>query len=223
MGNKINKKVKEFIENYYYPLKSVQLEERIHKEGEEAKDRQRNPFQRDYSRILYSSSFRRLQGKMQLLGVQSDKFYRNRLTHSLEVSQIARGIAERLQYLSGYTDIYQDDIYVVEAASLSHDIGNAPFGHHGERILNKIMSNDGGFEGNAQTLRVLTKLEKKLPEKKGLNLTKRTLLSVVKYFKQKTEDNDKKFIYEEDYKMINDISNEMNINPRTIDVQIMDL
>src|SRR5690625_905118 len=109
MGNKINKKVKEFIENYYYPLKSVQLEERIHKEGEEAKDRQRNPFQRDYSRILYSSSFRRLQGKMQLLGVQSDKFYRNRLTHSLEVSQIARGIAEVIRESSECEGFYNEE------------------------------------------------------------------------------------------------------------------
>src|SRR5690625_3322045 len=225
MGNKINKKVKEFIENYYYPLKSVQLEERIHKEGEEAKDRQRNPFQRDYSRILYSSSFRRLQGKMQLLGVESDKFFRNRLTHSLEVSQIARGIAERLRELSGDTDVYQEDMYVVEAASLAHDIGNPPFGHHGERILNKIIHKDGGFEGNAQTFRILHRLEKKLPNEKGLNLTKRTLLSVIKYFKRKKREkiDENRFIYDEDYDLVNKIRSDTNINLRTVDVQIMDL
>lgn len=216
---KKNVKIRDFINEYYCPLKSVQLKKRVHKEGD---NRERNPFQRDYSRVLYSSSFRRLQGKMQLLGVQSDKFYRNRLTHSLEVSQIARGIAERLQVLSGKA-IYKDDIYVVEAASLAHDIGNPPFGHHGERTLNKIMSGDDGFEGNAQTLRVLNNLEKKLPKNKGLNLTKRTLLSVVKYFKKKTDKNSRKFIYKEDYELINNISNEANINLRTLDVQIMDL
>lgn len=74
MGNETNEKLKGFIEDYYYPPKSVQLEDRIHREGGEAKERQRDPFQRHYSRILYSRSFRRLQGKMQLLGVQSDKF-----------------------------------------------------------------------------------------------------------------------------------------------------
>lgn len=85
----------------------------------------------DYTRILYASSFRRLQGKMQLFAVQSDQFIRNRLTHSLEVAQIARSIAKEI----GYS---QDEIYVVEAAALAHDIGNPPFGHAGERYLNKL-------------------------------------------------------------------------------------
>lgn len=211
------KELQDFIIDFYYPLKNARFEGRVHSENA---SRGRNPFQRDYSRILYSSSFRRLQGKMQLLGVKKDEFYRNRLTHSLEVSQIARGIAETIRVDSEIDDVYNEDIYVVEAASLAHDIGNPPFGHHGERILNKIMKNDGGFEGNAQTLRVLTKLEKKLPNKEGLNLTKRTLLSVVKYFNK----NDKsKFIYDEDYDMIDNICEKNEITPRTIDVQIMDL
>lgn len=214
-----NERIKDFIHDYYNPLLKNSLKERLHTESV---GRGRNPHQRDYSRILYSSSFRRLQGKMQLLGVQHDKFYRNRLTHSLEVSQIARGIAERLREVSGCEEVYKNDLYVIEAAALAHDIGNAPFGHHGERILNKIMEKDGGFEGNAQTLRVLNKLEKKLPNQKGLNLTKRTLLSVVKYYNTKGLNNEK-FIYDEDYKIIKNISESENVNPRTIDVQIMDL
>lgn len=210
---------KEFVNEFYQPLKEESLSKRRHEEGP---GRERNPFQRDYSRILYSSSFRRLQGKMQLLGVQQDKFHRNRLTHSLEVSQIARGIAENIQYLVEDEAVYSSDIYVVEAASLAHDIGNPPFGHHGEQIINKIMRDSGGFEGNAQTLRVLNNLEKKLPDHKGLNLTNRSLLSVVKY-NYKNENGNKKFLYDEDYEIVNDICKDNNINLRTIDAQIMDL
>jgi len=175
--------------------------------------RSRNEFHRDYTRIMYSSSFRRLQGKMQLLGVQTDKFYRNRLTHSLEVSQIARSIAERLGY---------DSTYVVEAAALAHDIGNPPFGHYGERIMDELASRAGGFEGNAQTLRVLMRIEKKNPESCGLNLTLRTLLGVTKYYKKRTPES-KKFIYDEDYDELTQHINENDVNVRTLDVQIMDL
>lgn len=211
--------LKRYINNQYKPLIKESLK---YRQFDEKNGRDRNPFQRDYSRILYSSSFRRLQGKMQLLGVQQDKFYRNRLTHSLEVAQIARGIAERLQEIGESKSIYSSDIYVVEAASLAHDIGNPPFGHHGERVMNRIMKGYGGFEGNAQTLRVLTKLEKKLPDQRGLNISKRTLLSVVKYF-NKYNVNSKKFIYDDDYKIIEEISAEHKIYPRTLDAQIMDL
>jgi dGTPase len=115
---------------------------------------QRPPYERDYTRILYSPSFRRLQGKMQMLAVRNDKFFRNRLTHSLEVSQIARSIAEHIGYDT-------DEVHVVEAGALAHDIGNPPFGHYGERVLNQLAKDIGGYEGNAQTLRILLKLEKK--------------------------------------------------------------
>src|SRR5699024_55413 len=161
-------------------------------------------------------SFRRLQGKIQLLGVKKDEFYRNRLTHSLEVSQIARGIAEMIRGKSEYADVYKEDIYVVEAASLAHDIGNPPFGHHGERILNKIKKRDGGCDGNGPRLRVLTRLEKKLPIKDGLNLTQRSLLSVVKYF---NKNDNRKFIDDEDYDVINNICEKNEIIPRTVEVQ----
>ena len=119
--------LEDFMQQYYFPLKeSDALKERFYYEHLE---RERNPFQRDYSRILYSSSFRRLQGKMQLLGIQEESFHRNRLTHSLEVAQVARGIAERLRDNVGWKDkdIYTTDMYVIEAAALAHDIGNPPF------------------------------------------------------------------------------------------------
>jgi dGTPase len=184
--------------------------------------RDRNPFQRDYSRILYSSSFRRLQGKMQLLAISSMDFHRNRLTHSYEVAQIARSIAE---YINSNIDdaTFHIPIYVVESASLAHDIGNPPFGHYGEKILNKIANDIGGFEGNAQTLRVLMNLERKIPNEKGLNLTIRTLLSVIKYF-NKAKDSEK-FIYDNDYDAILSglTDHEINLLPRTIEAQIMDL
>ena len=162
---------------------------------EKSTDRHEGPYQRDFTRIMYSSSFRRLQGKMQLLGMKDNGFYRNRLTHSLEVAQIARSIA----YNAGYD---QSESFVVEAGALAHDIGNPPFGHAGERFLNEIYSSVGGFEGNAQTLRILTKLERKKPDFRGLNLTQRTLLSCIKYF-AKAEDSkynkSKKFIYNDNY------------------------
>lgn len=104
------------IENHEIQQRQFEEENRSRFDGE---------YQRDFTRILYASSFRRLQGKMQLFAVQSDQFIRNRLTHSLEVAQIARSIATEI----GYTN---DDIYVVEAGALAHDIGNPPFGHAGE-------------------------------------------------------------------------------------------
>lgn len=211
--------IKEFFEEYYIPLHDIN--ERLHDEGH-TNNRNRNEYQRDYSRILYSTSFRRLQGKMQLLGIQSDRFYRNRLTHSFEVAQIARSIATILADESGLDNIYKDDIYVVEAGALAHDIGNPPFGHHGELILHKIMNNHGGFEGNAQTLRVLNDLEKKLPKNRGLNLTLRTILSTVKYFNE-FDGEKEKFIYSRDYEKITEAIENKNIKPRTVDVQIVDL
>jgi dGTPase len=186
---------------------------------ETRRPRPEGPFQRDFSRIMYSSSFRRLQGKMQLLGIKEDQFHRNRLTHSLEVSQIARSIAFELKY-----DL--SEIYVVEAGALAHDLGNPPFGHSGESKLNEIFEEIGGFEGNAQTLRILTSIEKKKPDFMGLNLTYRTMLSIVKYFKKydKTSENKKqKFIYDDDYEFINKFIKTNDYKVRTLDVQIVDL
>jgi dGTPase len=207
---------------YLSPLQYEPLGWRVY--DEDSRDRTDGDFQRDYTRIMYSSSFRRLQGKMQLLGIKNDQFFRNRLTHSLEVAQIARSIAARI----GYSSV---DTYVVEAGALSHDLGNPPFGHYGERVLNKACSKIGGFEGNAQTLRILTTIEKKRPDFRGLNLTFRTLLSVTKYFNRfessiSIEDNKfnkQKFIYDDDYQFLKSFIDEHQVKTRTLDVQIVDI
>jgi dGTPase len=142
-----------------------------------------NDFARDRARIIHSAPFRRLQGKTQVLGVGESDFYRTRLTHSLEVAQIGSGISEHLKYK------YKDDeeikwfipnIYLIEAICLAHDIGHPPYGHKGERSLYKALRDKEGFEGNGQTLRICTKLGD-ASKKNGLNLTRRTLLGLVKY------------------------------------------
>ncbi len=208
-------------EKFLLPLQNnKQIEHRLHEESN--RQRPDGEYQRDYTRILYASSFRRLQGKMQLFAVQSDQFIRNRLTHSLEVSQIARSIATEIGY-SG------SDIYVVEACALAHDIGNPPFGHAGERYLNELSRQFGGFEGNAQTLRILTTVEQKRADFQGVNLTYRTLLGILKYYNSfnkslgKDEYSKQKFVYENDYNLVKKIISDTNIKLRTLDVQIVDL
>lgn len=190
---------------------------------EQNRPRPNGQFHRDYTRIMYSSSFRRLQGKMQMLGIKNDQFFRNRLTHSLEVAQIARSIAEILQY-------DPEELYVVEAGALAHDLGNPPFGHAGERYLNELFHDVGGFEGNAQTLRKLTTIEKKRPDFQGLNLTYRSLLAVVKYFHKfdRLRDDGQKFIYDDDYEMLQKKLQKEEVQGnkitlRTLDVQIVDI
>lgn len=203
----------------------VSWKDRQHK-MENVRTRKEGEYHRDFTRIMYSSSFRRLQGKMQLLGINADSFFRNRLTHSLEVAQIARSIAN-IDKVVQKQPIESNNIFVVEAGALAHDIGNPPFGHAGEKVLDEIYSDIGGFEGNAQTLRILTSLERKSPEYPGLNLTYRTLLSVVKYFKRRKDGSDSsinaKFIYDDDYNMLKAFLDESGIKVRTLDVQIVDL
>ena len=171
---------------------------------------------------MYSASFRRLQGKMQLLGIKSDQFFRNRLTHSLEVAQIARSIATVLKYS-------QEESYVVEAGALAHDIGNPPFGHAGEGFLHKIFLKIGGFEGNAQSLRILADIERKRVDFQGLNLTIRTLLSIVKYYKKFDRQaydsgvTSQKFVYDDNYSLLESIFKSHSIKYRTLDVQIVDI
>ncbi|MVG14113.1 anti-phage deoxyguanosine triphosphatase [Aeromonas jandaei] len=143
----------------------------------------RDEFSRDRARIIHSAFFRRLQGKTQVLGLGESDFYRTRLTHSFEVAQIGGGIAEFLkEEFSNNEEILNllPEQNLIESIGLAHDIGHPPFGHGGEVALNYSMRNHNGFEGNAQTLRICTKLGE-YSDRGGLNLTRRTLLGLIKY------------------------------------------
>lgn len=213
---------KEILKYQINLLQCSKLKDREHKNDDYS---ERDPFHRDYTRILYSSAFRRLQGKMQILGVESSAFFRNRLTHSLEVAQIARSIASNIYTAVGYDDKWtESEIALIEAAALAHDIGHPAFGHKGERVIDDIAKQYIlRFEGNAQNFRVLRKLEKKEHTIKGLNLTNRTLLAINKYI-VKEDHNVKKFLYKEDFDYLAGIRRDCNLeNIRTLDVQIIDL
>ena len=141
----------------------------------------RTPYQRDKARILHSAAFRRLQSKTQVLGIGIGDFYRTRLTHSLEAAQIGQGITAQLQikYPELSSELELDPV-LIEALCLAHDIGHPPFGHGGEIALNYMMHKHGGFEGNGQTFRIVTRLEPYTAEH-GMDLCRRTLLGLVKY------------------------------------------
>jgi len=198
-------------------LKLNALHRREHSDQDDPRDEYRDEYRRDYARVLYSSSFRRLQGKMQLLGINPTYFHRNRLTHSLEVAQIAGEIARALKLKHPV---------VCEICSLSHDLGNPPFGHAGEEVLNDLAKDLGGYEGNAQTFRILRHLEMRRYNYDGLNLTLRTLFGVTKYFHKKDENPDKpnKFLYDEDHDFLKSkLAEERIYIKKSIDAQIMDL
>lgn len=131
----------------------------------------RSEFQRDRDRIIHSTAFRRLQHKTQVFLAHEGRHFRNRLTHTLEVSQIARSIARALRL----------DEDLAEAIALSHDLGHTPFGHAGERALDRAMEPFGGFDHNVQALRVVTRLENRYAEHDGLNLTWETLEGILKH------------------------------------------
>jgi len=141
---------------------------RLHRESESPT---RSPFQRDRDRIIHSTAFRRLKHKTQVFVYHEGDHYRTRLTHSLEVAQIARTICRTLRL----------DEDLGEAVALAHDLGHTPFGHAGEEALHAAMQPYGGFDHNAQTLRILTKLEERYAEFNGLNLTWETLEGAVKH------------------------------------------
>src|SRR5919206_2270295 len=131
----------------------------------------RNAFRRDCDRIIHASAFRRLKHKTQVFVFDEGDHYRTRLTHTLEVAQIARSLARALGL----------DEDLSEALALAHDLGHPPFGHAGERALDRCLASFGGFDHNAQTLRVVTALERRYASFDGLNLTWETLEGLVKH------------------------------------------
>jgi dGTPase len=151
-----------------YASKPEESRGRLHPEPEH---QMRSAFQRDRDRIIHSSAFRRLTHKTQVFVYHEGDHYRTRLTHSLEVAQIARAISRALGL----------DEDLAEALALAHDLGHTPFGHAGEEALNAEMARFGGFSHNDQTLRILTRLERRYPEFDGLNLTWETLEGTAKH------------------------------------------
>lgn len=158
----------------------------------------RSEYERDFARLVHCASFRRLQGKTQVLGLGDSDFYRTRLTHSMEVAQVGAAIAEHMRtrirkrqeiFMERNCDKYirrfvvtglLPSAHLMSAIGLAHDLGHPPFGHGGEAALNYCMRHHGGFEGNGQTLRILSCLEKYV-NGYGLNPTRRLLLGVLKY------------------------------------------
>jgi dGTPase len=209
----------------------------------------RSAFRRDYARILHSASLRRLQFKTQLYPNFESDFFRTRLAHSLEVAQIAKSIAILINKKHLPKDITPIDTDLVELASLAHDIGHPPFGHNGEKTLDNCMKNNGGFETNAQTVRVLSRLEKKVKDsfsgeygvlkgkdgRYGLNLSYRSLASILKYdemipkkFSDREKSKELKGYYHFDRQLIRTIKDHVvgrNFRGKfkTIECQIMDI
>ena len=168
MANRLDIEKQELNYLAAYAVKSSESQGRKFKESEHE---DRGCFQRDKDRITYSTAFRRLQYKTQVFVNYEGDHYRTRLTHTLEVTQIARAIARNL-------GLNED---LVEAIALAHDIGHTPFGHAGEYALNEIMKNYGGFEHNRHALRIVDYYEEKYPDFKGLNLTWEVREGIIKH------------------------------------------
>jgi dGTPase len=151
-----------------YAMKSRDSRGRIYPEPEHP---YRSVYQRDRDRIIHSTAFRRLEYKTQVFVIHEGDYYRTRLTHTLEVAQIARSIAKALRL----------NEELVEAIALAHDLGHTPFGHSGEEALNELMRNHGGFDHNLQGLRVVDFLEIRYPDFKGLNLSWEVREGIVKH------------------------------------------
>jgi dGTPase len=151
-----------------YAMKSSESTGRVHKEEEHL---YRAKYQRDKDRIVYSTAFRRLEYKTQVFVNHEGDYYRTRLTHTLEVAQIARTLARAL-------GLNED---LVEAIALAHDLGHTPFGHSGEETLSNLMKDHGGFDHNTHGLRVVDVLEEKYPDFPGLNLTNEVRRGIIRH------------------------------------------
>ena len=164
------KQIKEFEDNFLapYAMKSYNTKGRVYKESEHP---YRSAYQRDRDRVIHSAAFRRLEYKTQVFVNHEGDYYRTRLTHTLEVAQIARTIATALRLNTDLT----------EAIALAHDLGHTPFGHSGEEALDELMAKFGGFNHNLQSLRVVDLLEERYPNFPGLNLTWEVREGIVKH------------------------------------------
>lgn len=151
-----------------YALKSANSRGRVYEEPESAT---RTAFERDRDRIIHTTAFRRLEYKTQVFVFYEGDHYRTRLTHTLEVAQLGRSLARGLGA----------NVLLTEAICLAHDLGHAPFGHAGEHILNKLMSDHGGFNHNTQSYRIVTELEQRYPHFSGLNLSYETRAGIIKH------------------------------------------
>ncbi len=158
----------------------VLWQQRINIEHKLRRNDHRDPFQRDRARILHSAAFRRLQAKTQVHGTGANDFHRTRLTHSLEAAQIGSGILAQIENKQPELLPILPSASLIESLCLAHDIGHPPFGHGGEVALNYAMREHGGFEGNAQTFRIVSQLEP-YTKSHGMNLSRRTLLGLMKY------------------------------------------